>query len=132
MRRTRDLAVATGVATGVGAAALTTASPTGGSGTATISTAASPASSPGTPAASGPVQTISGFSFSTLSVKAGASVNVTNKDSVTHTVKVSGTSVDVTVPAAGQATFTATAKARSYALGCDFHAQMNGILTVTA
>jgi plastocyanin len=37
----------------------------------------------------------------------------------------------VKVPAQGQATFTAPAKAGTYALTCDFHKQMTGTLVVT-
>ncbi|HEY5183434.1 MAG TPA: cupredoxin domain-containing protein [Actinomycetes bacterium] len=74
--------------------------------------------------------TISGFAFSALTVKPGALVTVSNQDSVSHTVHIQGTAVDVTVPPGGQATFTAPAKAGAYPLTCDFHAHMHGSLTV--
>ena len=57
---------------------------------------------------------------------------MSNQDSVAHTVKVNGTSIDVTVSGGGHATFTAPAKAGSYPLTCDFHASMHGTLTVAA
>ncbi len=74
--------------------------------------------------------TISGFAFSTLTVKPGALVAVSNQDSVAHTVNVNGTSIDVTVSGGGHATFTAPAKAGTYPLTCDFHHSMHGTLTV--
>lgn len=82
-------------------------------------------------AAAGPTITIASFKFSELTVTAGAKVTVKNEDSAGHTVKVKGTDVDVNVPGAGQATFTAPAKAGTYDLTCDFHASMHGTLTVT-
>jgi plastocyanin len=75
--------------------------------------------------------TISGFAFSELSVSAGEEVTVQNDDPSEHTVNVNGTDIDVTVPASGDATFTAPTKAGDYELTCDFHATMQGSLTVT-
>ena len=75
---------------------------------------------------------ISGFTFSTLTVTPGATVTVTNADNVEHTVNVNGTSIDVTVPGSGKATFTAPTKPGSYPLTCDFHKSMHGMLTVHA
>jgi plastocyanin len=75
---------------------------------------------------------ISGFSFSALTVKPGATVTVTNADSVAHTVKVDGTQLDVNVAGGGQATFTAPTKPGTYPLTCDFHPSMHGTLTVAA
>jgi len=75
--------------------------------------------------------TISGFAFSPATVKAGSSVTVTNDDGVEHTLTISSTGLDVTVPAQGSAKFTAPTKPGSYALTCDFHPSMSGMLTVT-
>ena len=75
---------------------------------------------------------ISGFAFSAITVKPGATVTVTNADTVPHTVKVHGTQIDVTVPGGGQASFTAPTTAGSYPLSCDFHPSMHGTLTVSA
>jgi plastocyanin len=75
---------------------------------------------------------ISGFTFSALTVKPGATVTVTNADAVAHTVNVNGTQIDVNVPGGGQATFTAPAKPGSYPLTCDFHKSMHGMLNVAA
>lgn len=82
-------------------------------------------------AAAGPTITVAAFKFSALTVTAGAEVTVKNEDSATHTVKVKGTDLDVTVDGGGQATFTAPAKAGTYDLTCDFHSAMHGTLTVT-
>jgi plastocyanin len=65
---------------------------------------------------------ISGFTFSAITVKPGATVTVTNADSVAH----------LNVPGGGQATFTAPTKPGSYPLTCDFHPRMHGMLTVAA
>jgi len=74
---------------------------------------------------------ISGFTFSTITVKPGATVTVTNADTVAHTVNVNGTTIDVNVAGGGQATFTAPTKPGNYPLTCDFHKSMHGMLTVT-
>jgi plastocyanin len=74
---------------------------------------------------------IANYTFSPLTVNGGDTITVTNADSVEHTVTIASQGVDVKVPANGQTTFTAPAKAGTYALTCDFHKQMNGTLTVT-
>ncbi|MFI5099770.1 MAG: cupredoxin domain-containing protein [Actinomycetes bacterium] len=114
---------------GLAAAAL---SLTAGCSAATSAAGSPVASASSTTAGSGPTLVISGFAFSTLTVKPGVQVSVSNQDSVAHTVKVNGTSIDVTVSGGGHATFTAPAKAGSYPLTCDFHASMHGTLTVAA
>ena len=75
---------------------------------------------------------ISGFTFSALTVKPGATVTVTNSDTVAHTVNVNGTHIDLNVPGGGQATFTAPMTPGKYPLTCDFHPRMHGLLTVAA
>lgn len=75
--------------------------------------------------------TISGFAFSVLTVKAGTTVSVTNKDAAAHTLKVQGTDIDVTVNPGGTDTFVAPSKAGTYTLICDFHLAMKGTLVVT-
>lgn len=64
-------------------------------------------------------------------MKPGEEVAVTNADSAEHTVTVTGTDIDVTVPASGDATFTAPSELGDYPLTCDFHAAMKGTLTVS-
>ena len=78
--------------------------------------------------------TISGFAFSVpTSVAPGATITVTNKDSVAHTVTAdSGGAFDVTVPASGTATFKAPGTAGSYAFHCTIHPSMHGTLKVSA
>ncbi|MCG2624457.1 cupredoxin domain-containing protein [Arthrobacter sp. I2-34] len=98
----------------------------------------SPMSSPGMmegsgPAAAAAVITISDFAFQTpASVPAGATVTVTNKDTVEHTVTAdTGSAFNVEVKAnGGTATFTAPSKAGSYPFHCSIHPQMLGTLTV--
>lgn len=96
--------------------------------------AGSSTSSSSSTAASG--ITISGFKYSgELTVKAGATVTVTNKDSVAHTLtdkanhKFDTGSIDT---GGGTATFTAPSTAGSYTFGCTFHPSMSGTLIVTS
>ena len=95
-------------------------------------TASVPVGTSSAPSATGGATlTVSGFMFSDLTVRAGEKVTVTNQDGVGHTVNVNGTAIDVSVPANGQATFTAPAKTGSYPLTCDIHPAMHGTLHVT-
>ncbi len=114
------------------ALALAALSITAGCSSATSGPGSSAASTTQPSGSSGPTLVISGFAFSTLTVKPGALVAVSNQDNVAHTVKVNGTTIDVTVGGGGHATFTAPAKAGSYPLTCDFHPSMHGTLTVAA
>lgn len=114
-----------------GCGSSTTASTTAGSPVAPVASPATPATD--TPAVSNSNSvTITGFAFSPATVKAGQHVTVTNADSVPHTLTIASTGLDVKVPANGTASFTAPAKAGSYALTCDFHPSMSGTLTVTS
>jgi plastocyanin len=75
---------------------------------------------------------ISNFAFHVPpSVKTGATVTVTNADSVAHTVTASGAGgFNVNVPANGKATFTAPQKAGRYAFVCSIHSTMHATLVV--
>ena len=75
---------------------------------------------------------ISGYMFSSLTVKAGSTVAVSNDDAVDHTVTIGDAGIDVRVPAGGSATFVAPTAAGNYKLTCDFHPTMTGTLKVTA
>ncbi len=75
--------------------------------------------------------TISGYSYSPLTVKAGETITVKNQDSMAHTVTSAAGGFDVPVPPNGQATLKAPTKPGSYALTCNYHPQMHGTLTVT-
>jgi plastocyanin len=127
------LTVSTALAIGVTAcsSASTPAPSAAPSSSPSQSTSATP-KPPSSGGQAGATLAITGFAFSDVSVKAGSTVTVVNKDGVDHTVKVDGTNTDVTVPGNGQATFTAPAKAGTYPLSCDFHPQMHGSLTVTS
>jgi plastocyanin len=67
-----------------------------------------------------------------ISVKPGASVTVTNKDSVTHTL-TSSTGAFNTGNIAGGASahFTAPMKAGKYTYRCDIHQYMTGTVVVS-
>ncbi|MCB5281443.1 hypothetical protein BJQ89_01188 [Arthrobacter sp. ES1] len=64
------------------------------------------------------------------SVPAGASVTVMNMDSQAHTVTAEDGSFDAVVKAGTSTTFTAPAKAGTYAYHCTYHSNMQGTLTV--
>ena len=78
--------------------------------------------------------TIKNFSFSpsSVTVSPGATVTVTNKDSVAHTVTSSSGGFDTgDIPAGGSKTFTAPMKAGKYPYICSIHQYMTGTLTVS-
>ena len=79
------------------------------------------------------VITIKDFKFSGAStVKAGATITVTNEDSTAHTLTADDSSAgfDVKIDAGKSATFTAPAKAGDYPYHCTYHSNMHGSLTV--
>ena len=64
-------------------------------------------------------------------VKAGATVNIKNNDSFTHTVTSDdGTSFNVSVDGGKTATITAPSKAGTYKFHCNIHSTMHAMLTV--
>jgi len=90
-------------------------------------------SSTSTTTASTATITIDSFAYSgDLTVKAGAKVTVTNKDTVPHTLTDKATmKFDTgTISPNASATFTAPTKAGSYPFGCRFHSEMHGTLIV--
>jgi plastocyanin len=78
---------------------------------------------------------IDNFAFApgTLTVKPGAKVTVTNKDTTTHTVTATtGKAFDTGNVAPGASgTFTAPTKPGSYPYICSIHPFMKGTLTVS-
>lgn len=111
------------------------APPTQHPSTSTSDSGVSPSPSGGTqstPSAQPMVITIKNYGYQgPQSVSPGASITVKNDDSVSHTVTAdSGGAFDVTVTAAGSATFKAPAKPGSYPYHCTFHSNMHGTLVV--
>jgi plastocyanin len=115
-------------------------------GCAVLAVAGCSKSTPTAPASSAPVSsapagthpaaansiTIQNFSFTALTVKPGATITVTNKDPVDHTVTAdSGDAFNVRVTAGATATFTAPTKAGTYAYHCTIHPGMHGSLVVS-
>ena len=80
-----------------------------------------------------PVITMQNTAFNVAGpVKAGATVNIKNNDSFTHTVTSDdGTSFNVSVDGGKTATITAPSKPGAYKFHCNIHSQMHGTLTVT-
>ena len=113
---------------GVFGAALVLASCSSGASSTTSSTQA------GSTAGGGQAITIKNFAFSPASVTVapGATVTVTNSDSVAHTVTSKSGGFDTGDIQAGQSkTFTAPNKAGSYPYICTIHQYMTGTLTVS-
>ena len=78
--------------------------------------------------------TISNFMFSPMSasVAPGATVTVTNKDSVTHTLTATNGQFDTGDISGGQSkTFRAPSKPGSYRYICNIHQYMMGTIVVT-
>jgi plastocyanin len=101
-----------------------------GGGIASSSTRAGSGSSGST----GQTITIKNFDFSpsSITVAPGASVTVSNRDSVAHTLSSKADAFDTGDIQAGQSkTFTAPNKAGSYPYICNIHQYMTGILTVS-
>ncbi len=71
------------------------------------------------------------FSPMAASVAPGATVRVTNKDSVTHTLSATGGTFNTGTIAPGRTkTFTAPDKAGSYGYICNIHQYMRGTIVV--
>lgn len=72
------------------------------------------------------------FSPKMVTVKAGATVTVTNMDSVDHTLTSTSGAFDTgDVPGGQTKTFTAPTKAGSYPYICNIHQYMTGTLVVS-
>lgn len=84
----------------------------------------------GTAGTAGATITIDGFAYKTPEVAPGATVTVKNDDSVRHTVTADDNAFTVAVGKGTTGTFTAPAKAGSYAFHCAVHANMKGTLVV--
>ena len=112
-----------------GAALTLAACSSGGSSTSTTTGSGS-----GSSGASGQAITIKNFAFSpsSITVAPGASVTVTNDDSVAHTLTSKSGGFDTGDIQAGQSkTFTAPNRAGSYPYICTIHQYMTGTLTVS-
>jgi len=79
-----------------------------------------------------PVITMQNTAFNVAGpVKAGATVNIKNNDSFTHTVTSDdGTSFNVSVDGGKTATITAPSKPGAYKFHCNIHSNMHATLTV--
>jgi plastocyanin len=90
---------------------------------------AATAAAPGAP----PAITISQFTFTSVTVAPGASVNLDNLDGVEHTVTATDGAFDSGIVAAGGAgTVVAPTTPGTYAFLCAVHPSMTGQLTVQA
>jgi plastocyanin len=121
----------------LGGALLLAACSSGGSGSPGSGSAAStstPNAASGSSATKTSSITISNFMFSPMSatVAPGATVTVTNKDSVTHTLTATNGTFDTGNIGAGQSkTFTAPTKPGKYSYICNIHQYMMGTIVVS-
>lgn len=109
-----------------GGSPATSAAPAASAG-ATTAAAGSATTAAGT---AGATITIDSFTYKTPEVAPGATVTVRNDDSVRHTVTADDDAFTVAVGKGSTGTFTAPAKAGSYAFHCAVHASMKGTLVV--
>jgi len=119
------------VLVGCSSSSSTTAS--GGTSSAPSEGGSVPANCTDLTSSSKPSVTISGFVFdpSCLIIKSGSSLTLTNKDSADHTLTISGTSVDISVPAGKSANGNLTGLAPgTYQFSCTIHPSMTGTLVV--
>ena len=133
-QRSRRTWVGGGAAGLVVAAALLLAACGGGGGSGSGSGSGSPAASSSSGhATQTDAITISNFMFEPMaaSVAPGATVRVTNKDSVTHTLTATGGQFDTGDIGGGQTkSFTAPTKAGTYHYICNIHQYMVGTIVV--
>lgn len=118
-----------------GALALTVAACGGAATASPAPVAASPASDApaSVPPAGGDTVTIAGFAFdpATLTVKVGASVTWTNKDTATHTVAwVDGSKGSGSLTAGGTSYSRTFDTPGTFAYACGIHAAMKGTVVV--
>ncbi len=100
----------------------------------TATSAGSTTSAPLTSTSAGPTITISkDLKFSSVPVKAGATVTVRNDSAVEHTVSADTVAggFDITMEAGKKMTFTAPSKPGAYGFHCNIHTFMKGTLEVT-
>jgi hypothetical protein len=75
--------------------------------------------------------TIADFAFSSVSVAAGETVTVVNRDAVPHTV--TGDAFDTgSIDGASEAAFSAPATPGTFEFFCAIHPSMRGVITVVA
>ena len=129
MKYTARMAVISGLAAALLVGAGACSSSSGSSGTAKSPASSSPAAP--APAAAATI-TITNFTFTgPTTVPAGATVAVTNRDSVEHTVTSDGLSqFNVQAPAGQTVTFKAPTAPGTYPYHCSIHPQMHGSLIV--
>jgi plastocyanin len=105
----------------------------GSTSSATTPTTAPAATTTVSPAAAGATITIHDFMFGdAVTVKAGETVTVMNSDTTTHTLAADDNSFDTGNIFAGKSATFVAPKAGTYKFHCNIHANMHGVLTVTA
>src|SRR4051812_5242381 len=90
-----------------------------------------PADDPGPAAAPPGTVQISGFRFSAATVRRGATVTVTNRDSVDHTVTADAGGFNAKAPGDRSIAFRAPARPGPYRFHCAIHPEMTGTLVVS-
>lgn len=90
-----------------------------------------PSMSGTTTKAGGTTVTIKSFGYAVpASVTPGATLTVTNNDSVAHTFTLKSAHIDKKVAAGGRITVAAPKAAGTYGITCDYHPNMHSDLVV--
>ncbi|MEO8696794.1 MAG: cupredoxin domain-containing protein [Acidimicrobiales bacterium] len=89
-----------------------------------------PAPTATAPAATSPTLDINGFKFASITVKAGATVSITNRDDTTHTVTSEKDAFNAKANSRSTTSLRAPTTPGTYRFFCAIHPEMRGTLTV--
>ena len=94
------------------------------------SPAPSPTPAVAAPAATSPTLEINGFKFASITVKAGSTVSIANRDDATHTVTSEKGAFNTKANSRSTTSFRAPTTPGTYSFFCAIHPEMRGTLTV--
>ena len=89
-----------------------------------------PSATPAAPASASPTLEIKGFKFAPITVKAGATVAIANRDDATHTVTAEKGAFNTKANGRSTTSLRAPSAPGTYTFFCAIHPEMRGTLTV--